>query len=215
VDYRQRAQALARRGFSRACEEVESFATGRQSPRRFAAANVRYDISIPPMRSFRSRPKSDIGILRTGSSERSAGRPQLDSRHGQATLTPRIQCELPETTGVPFEREHVYGRPQAARWRAECQTRKGEAPELDERLTFKPTSKPGQFSMEIPGQISAEIDTLEHEGEVSQVFRCKYKQSDALRSNAMANSFSQVRVAPWRLTTFRRNDLRARSSGGF
>ena len=38
------------------------------------------------------------------------------------------------------------------------QTRKGEAPELDERLTLKPSSKPGQFSMEIPGQFSAEID---------------------------------------------------------
>ena len=35
------------------------------------------------------------------------------------------------------------------------QTRKGESTELDERLTPKTIIKPGQFSMEIPGQISA------------------------------------------------------------
>jgi hypothetical protein len=39
------------------------------------------------------------------------------------------------------------------------QTRKGESVELDDRLTLKPSSKQGQFSMEIPGQISAEIDS--------------------------------------------------------
>jgi hypothetical protein len=39
----------------------------------------------------------------------------------------------------------------------------GENPKLDERLTFKPSSNPGQFSMEIPGQISAEIDILASE----------------------------------------------------
>jgi hypothetical protein len=40
------------------------------------------------------------------------------------------------------------------------QTRKGETSKLDERLTPKTIIKPGQFSMEIPGQFSAEIDTF-------------------------------------------------------
>jgi hypothetical protein len=36
------------------------------------------------------------------------------------------------------------------------QSRKGESPKLDERLTI---INPGQFSVEIAGQFSAEIDT--------------------------------------------------------
>jgi hypothetical protein len=41
-------------------------------------------------------------------------------------------------------------------------TRKGEISELDERLTAKTVIKPGEFSIEIPGQISAEIDSGPH-----------------------------------------------------
>jgi len=61
---------------------------------------------------------------------------------------------------LPHHRNRKRQLPLQEQLSENSQTGKGESPELDQRLTLKPSSKPGQFSMEIPGQISAEIDSL-------------------------------------------------------
>jgi hypothetical protein len=73
-------------------------------------------------------------------------RPEDDDRSTRSSHPP-----------LPHPRNRKRQLPLQKQLSKSSQTRKGETAKLDEPLTQN-LIKPGQFSMEIPGQISAEID---------------------------------------------------------